>query len=139
MTYKITNTDNPQWVNFKNFDTNEAAQAYVTSLGPKYKAVPSSEQVHQLSNAEKALADIAFGEALGLDFLTNEISEPQRTPEQVDLLSSRFMETSFLLEKGAIRAARVKLLEIPTDELFTIQDRDRYIAMIDEYLSMQYV
>lgn len=136
-TYIITNTDKPNWANFKNFETLTLANEYASSLGPKYHASLSEKEIKELSDAEKASADIAFGKMLSFDFLTNEIGKA-RTPEEVDLLSSKFMEVDFLLQKGAIKAARVKILAIATDELFTITDKNRYINMIDEYLSVQY-
>jgi len=136
-TYKITDNTNVNWASYQQFPSIEAAQLYVESLGSNFSVVASDVQVYELSDGEKAAADIGFGKMLSFDFLTNEIGKA-RTPSDVESLANRFAAVSYVLEKGAIKAARVKILEVPTDELFTVEDMNRYIAMIDEYLAMQY-
>jgi hypothetical protein len=138
-TYKITNTENPNWSAFKNFKSLQDAQMFAQSLGNTYSAVlaSSQEQIPELTPEQKLQNDIQFGnELIELFLLDNRYIEPAVTPYESLELLNKFNNIQKLASLGDIKSVQILLNGIDTDDrLFTLERKNKYIERIAAYLN----
>lgn len=117
----------------KLFDSLEQAQLFADSLGTGYTAVFYSEYI-PISIEERLLLDLEFGNDLIQIFVyDNRVMEI--TPEQSEAVLLKFRDILAFAQTGAITSIQTYLPLIPTDEVFTQERKDKYIQMINDYLS----
>ena len=128
--YKISKD---YWEVVKKFATLEDAQAFADSLGEGYTAeyyapyTPPSIQ-------QRLKMDIQFGQDLVFSFVEdNRIIGT--TQEQNDAILVKFRDILAFAQTGAINSINVHLPNIAIDEVFTQERKDKYIAMVTNYLA----
>lgn len=121
------------WSCIKKFATLEDAQAFANSLGEGYTAeyyapyTPPSIQ-------ERLQMDMQFGQHLVFVFVEdNRIMGT--TQEQNDAILVKFRDILAFAQTGAIESINTHLPNIPVDEVFTQERKDKYIAMVTDYLA----
>jgi len=128
--YKISKD---YWEVVKKFATLEDAQAFADSLGEGYTAefyapyTPPSIQ-------ERLQMDMQFGQDLVFIFVEdNRIMGT--TQEQNDAILVKFRDILAFAQTGAIELINTHLPNIPVDEVFTQERKDKYMAMVTDYLA----
>jgi hypothetical protein len=128
--YKISKD---YWEVVKKFATLEDAQAFADSLGEGYTAefyapyTPPSIQ-------ERLQMDMQFGQDLVFIFVEdNRIMGT--TQEQNDAILVKFRDILAFAQTGAIESINTHLPNIPVDEVFTQERKDKYMAMVTDYLA----
>jgi len=128
--YKISKD---YWEVVKKFATLEDAQAFADSLGEGYTAefyapyTPPSIQ-------ERLQMDMQFGQDLMFIFVEdNRIMGT--TQEQNDAILVKFRDILAFAQTGAIESINTHLPNIPVDEVFTQERKDKYMAMVTDYLA----
>ena len=121
------------WSCIKKFATLEDAQAFADSLGEGYTAefyapyTPPSIQ-------ERLQMDMQFGQNLVFVFVEdNRIMGT--TQEQNDAILVKFRDILAFAQTGAIESINTHLPNIPVDEVFTQERKDKYITMVTDYLA----
>lgn len=121
------------WSCVKKFATLEDAQAFADSLGEGYTAeyyapyTPPSIQ-------ERLQMDMSFGQDLVFVFVEdNRIMGT--TQEQNDAILVKFRDILAFAQTGAIESINIHLPNIPVDEVFTQERKDKYTAMVTDYLA----
>ena len=121
------------WSAIKKFSSLEEAQAFADSLGEGYTAefyapyTPPSIQ-------ERLKMDMSFGQDLVFVFVEdNRIMGT--TQEQNDAILVKFRDILAFAQTGAIESINTHLPNIPVDEVFTQERKDKYIGMVTTYLS----
>ena len=121
------------WSCIKKFATLEDAQAFADSLGEGYTAefyapyTPPSIQ-------ERLQMDMQFGQDLVFVFVEdNRIMGT--TQEQNDAILVKFRDILAFAQTGAIESINTHLPNIPVDEVFTQERKDKYITMVTDYLA----
>lgn len=128
--YKISK-DN--WQTVMQFPTLEDAQAHADTLGVGYTAIFwkafSSPQLY-----DKLESDINFCNKLIETFLEdNRIAAI--TPTQSDQILLKFKDILSFAQTGAVPSLQVHLPTIPIDEVFTQARKDKYVAMLNDYVN----
>jgi hypothetical protein len=113
-----------------------AAQSWAASYKPgvayTVEELPTATLV---SNATiKVAADLQFGNQLYFEFLVDNETTPA-TPQEVIAMFVKFGDAKNALLAGAIVQARYIVNLLTTDSLFTQERKDKYLAMMDAYLS----
>ena len=128
--YKISKD---YWEVIKKFESLDAAQTFADSLGEGYTAeyyAPYTPPTLQ----ERLSMDMAFGQQLVYVFVEdNRIMGT--TQEQNDAILVKFRDILAFAQTGAIESISVHLPNIPTDEVFTQERKDKYIQMVTDYLA----
>jgi len=128
--YKISKD---YWEVVKKFATLEDAQAFADSLGEGYTAefyAPYTSPTIQ----ERLQMDMSFGQDLVFVFVEdNRIMGT--TQEQNDAILVKFRDILAFAQTGAIESINTHLPNIPIDEVFTQERKDKYIAMVTDYLA----
>lgn len=135
MTYKATNGQHDI---FKNFDTLADAEVYfIPILGDNYiiAEAPAEEQIIPRTAQQKVADDLAFGNSLYFEFLVDNEATPA-TAEEVGLMFLKFGRAKNALLAGAIVQVRYEVSVLTVDSLFTQERKDKYLLMIDNYLSL---
>ena len=121
------------WSVIQKFESLEAAQAFADSLGEGYTAeyyAPYTPPTLQ----ERLSMDMAFGQQLVYVFVEdNRIIGT--TQEQNDAILVKFRDILAFAQTGAIESINVHLPNIPVDEVFTQERKDKYIQMVTDYLA----
>ena len=121
------------WSCIKKFENLEAAQALADSLGEGYTAeyyAPYTPPTIQ----ERLKMDIQFGQDLVFVFVEdNRIMGT--TQEQNDAILVKFRDILAFAQTGAIESINTHLPNIPVDEVFTQERKDKYMAMVTDYLA----
>ena len=121
------------WSTIQKFATLEEAQAFADSLGEGYTAefyAPYTPPTIQ----ERLLMDMQFGQELVFVFVEdNRIMGT--TQEQNDAILVKFRDILAFAQTGAIESINTHLPNIPVDEVFTQERKDKYIGMVTTYLS----
>lgn len=137
-TYKITNTDNPNWAAYRNFASLQDAQTYTNTLGPTFSVELASPeyQIPEPTTEEKLKYDIEFGNQLIETFLVdNRLITPSVTPSESLQLLNQFQAIEKLASLGDIKSVQVLLNQVIIDDrLFTQERKDKYMGMINSYL-----
>lgn len=121
------------WSCIKKFATLEDAQVFADSLGEGYTAeyyapyIPPSIQ-------ERLQMDMQFGQELVFVFVEdNRIMGT--TQEQNDAILVKFRDILAFAQTGAIESINTHLPNIAIDEVFTQERKDKYMAMVTDYLA----
>ena len=121
------------WSAIKKFASLEDAQAFADSLGEGYTAefyAPYTPPTIQ----ERLQMDMSFGQELVFVFVEdNRIMGT--TQEQNDAILVKFRDILAFAQTGAIESINTHLPNIPVDEVFTQERKDKYIAMVTDYLA----
>jgi hypothetical protein len=140
MTYKITNTDNPYWAAFKNFQNLQDAETYTNNLGNTFSVELASPeyQIPQPTPEEKLKNDIDFGSQLINEFLLdNRLITPSVTEQESVLLLNQFNSIERLAKLGDIKSTKILLEQTQTDvRIFTQERKDKYLTQINNYLTI---
>lgn len=117
----------------KQFESLQGAQTFADGLGVGYTAefykayTPPTIQ-------ERLQKDLNFG-----DYLIFVFVEDNRlmniTPEQSEAVLIKFRDILAFSQTGAITSIKNYLPLIATDDVFTQQRKDKYILLINDYLS----
>ena len=117
----------------KKFESLDAAQDFADSLGEGYTAeyyAPYTPPTLQ----ERLSMDMEFGQQLVYVFVEdNRIMGT--TQEQNDAILVKFRDILAFAQTGAIESINVHLPNIPVDEVFTQERKDKYIQMVTDYLA----
>ena len=128
--YKISKD---YWETIQKFATLEDAQAFADSLGEGYTAefyAPYTPPTIQ----ERLQMDMSFGQDLVFVFVEdNRIMGT--TQEQNDAILVKFRDILAFAQTGAIESINTHLPSIPVDEVFTQERKDKYMAMVTDYLA----
>ena len=128
--YKISKD---YWEVVQKFATLEDAQAFADSLGEGYTAefyAPYTPPTIQ----ERLQMDMQFGQDLVFVFVEdNRIMGT--TQEQNDAILVKFRDILAFAQTGAIESINTHLPNIPVDEVFTQERKDKYMAMVTDYLA----
>ena len=121
------------WSTIKRFASLEEAQAFAATKGPNATA-----EFHLAYEApsipDRLKSDIDFGSSLIFTFVEdNRIAET--TQEQNDALLVKFRDILAFAQTGSIESINVHLPNIVVDEVFTQERKDKYLAMVTDYLS----
>jgi hypothetical protein len=140
MTYKITNTDNPYWAAFKNFQNLQDAETYTNNLGNTFSVELASPeyQIPQPTPEEKLKNDIDFGSKLIETFLLdNRLITPSVTEQESVFLLNQFNSIERLAKLGDIKSTKILLEQTQTDvRIFTQERKDKYLTQINNYLTI---
>ena len=121
------------WSCIKKFESLEDAQAFADSLGEGYTAefyAPYTPPTIQ----ERLQMDMQFGQDLVFVFVEdNRIMGT--TQEQNDAILAKFRDILAFAQTGAIESINTHLPNIPVDEVFTQERKDKYMAMVTDYLA----
>ena len=121
------------WSCVKKFASLEDAQAFADSLGEGYTAefyAPYTPPTIQ----ERLQMDMQFGQDLVFVFVEdNRIMGT--TQEQNDAILVKFRDILAFAQTGAIESINAHLPTIPIDEVFTQERKDKYMAMVTDYLA----
>lgn len=131
MTYKIYKTGS---YFYKDFASLEDAETYALSIGYSAELASLEYQIPPKTAEQQVLEDIEFGKSLVFQFLVDEKGKAN-TAEQSLAIQAKLKDVSMLLEKGAILAAYALLQAVIVDDLFTQQTKDKYLALIANYIS----
>ena len=139
LTYKITDTNNPNWAVLKNFNSLQDAQTFTNNLGSTFsvKLAPNQEQIPKPTPQEKLQNDIQIGNQLIEMFLIdNRLITPIVTPAESIQLLTQFETTEKLARLGDIKSVKTLLENMVTDpRLFTDERKDKYLSMINNYIN----
>jgi len=121
------------WSVIQKFESLDAAQTFADSLGEGYTAeyyAPYNPPTIQ----ERLTMDMQFGQDLVFVFVEdNRIMGT--TQEQNDAILVKFRDILAFAQTGAIESINVHLPNIPVDEVFTQERKDKYIQMVTDYLA----
>ena len=121
------------WSCIKKFESLEDAQAFADSLGEGYTAefyAPYTPPTIQ----ERLQMDMQFGQDLVFVFVEdNRIMGT--TQEQNDAILVKFRDILAFAQTGAVESINAHLPNIPVDEVFTQERKDKYMAMVTDYLA----
>jgi len=117
----------------KRFDTLGQAQAFADTLGDGYTAEFYAPYT-PISIQERLNLDLDFGQALVFVFVEdNRIMGITSTQSEATLI--KFRDILGFAQTGAITSIATYLPNIVIDEVFTQERKDKYIIMINDYLS----
>jgi len=139
LTYKITDTNNPQWSALKNFNSLQDAQTFTNNLGSTFSVELASnqEQIPKPTPQQKLQNDIQFGSQLiEMFLLDNRLINPIVTPSESIQLLTQFETTEKLARLGDITSVKTLLENMTTDpRLFTDERKNKYLLMINNYIN----
>ena len=138
-TYKITDTNNPNWAAYKNFNTLQDAQVFTNNLGLTFSVELASPeyQIPELTSEQKLQNDIKFGNQLiEMFLLDNRLITPIVTPSESIQLLTQFETTEKLARLGDIISVKTLLENMTTDpRLFTDERKNKYLLIINNYIN----
>jgi hypothetical protein len=115
------------------FESLQAAQQQADKMGQGYIAeyyAPYTPPTIQ----ERLDNDISFGQQLIFIFVEDN-RVMNITTEQSDELMTKFQSILSFAQVGGITSINAHLPNIPTDEIFTQERKDKYLKLISDYLS----
>ena len=129
--YKIYK-ENFELVNL--YESLEAAQAVADSLPGQPYQVEFYAPYVPMTIQERLNLDMSFGQDLVFVFVEdNRIMGT--TQEQNDAILVKFRDILAFAQTGAIESINTHLPNIPVDEVFTQERKDKYMAMVTDYLA----
>ena len=121
------------WSTIQKFTTLEEAQTYADTLGEGYIAEYYAPYVEPTIQ-ERLSMDMQFGNELVWVFVEdNRIIGT--TQEQNDSILVKFRDILSFAQTGSITSIQNHLPNIVVDEVFTQERKDKYIDMVNDYLS----
>ena len=136
---KTYNISKGSWAALKQFASLTDAQTFADSLGTGYTAelAPPNEQIPTITGAERVQMVLDFGNELKVTFLNDNQSSPLYpfTEAQNNALMSKFQTILSFAQVGSILQISEMLPSIVTDEIFTQERKDNYIAMCANFLA----
>jgi len=116
------------------YESLEAAQAVADSLPNQPYQVEFYAPYTPMTIQERLNLDMSFGQDLVFVFVEdNRIMGT--TQEQNDAILVKFRDILAFAQTGAIESINVHLPNIPVDEVFTQERKDKYIQMVTDYLA----
>ena len=129
--YKISKD---YWSVTKLFPTLEDAQAFSNTLPDPPYEVEFFSTYTAPTIQERLQMDMSFGQDLVFVFVEdNRIMGT--TQEQNDAILVKFRDILAFAQTGAIESINTHLPNIPVDEVFTQERKDKYMAMVTDYLA----
>ena len=129
--YKISKD---YWSVTKLFPTLEDAQAFSNTLPDPPYEVEFFSTYTAPTIQERLQMDMNFGQNLVFAFVEdNRIMGT--TQEQNDAILVKFRDILAFAQTGAIESINTHLPNIPVDEVFTQERKDKYMAMVTDYLA----
>jgi len=129
--YKIYK-ENFELVNL--YESLEAAQAVADSLPDQPYQVEFYAPYVPMTIQERLNLDMSFGQDLVFVFVEdNRIMGT--TQEQNDAILVKFRDILAFAQTGPIESINTHLPNIPVDEVFTQEGKDKYMAMVTDYLA----
>lgn len=128
--YKISK-DN--WSSVQKFNDLNEAQNFANSLGSGYEVEYYGEVVEPTIQ-ERLRNDIDFGNTLVYTFVEDNRTVGT-TQEQNDLILSKFRDILAFAQTGAIQSISAHLPNVPLDEVYTQERKDKYVSMVEDYLA----
>lgn len=135
ITYIATNNNQGTYVQANSL---LEAQTYILDkFGPSWTVQQASpeEQIPEPTIEELLQRDLDFGQFMIKEFLRDEKSQT-RTPVESGAIGAKLFDTQYMLNNGAILAAKATLESVVVDSLFTQQMKDKYLTMINQYLGI---
>ena len=121
------------WSTIQKFATLQDAQTFANNLGTGYN-VQYVKPYNPPTIQERLQMDMSFGQDLVFVFVEdNRIMST--TQEQNDAILVKFRDILAFAQTGAIESINTHLPNIPIDEVFTQERKDKYIAMVTSYLA----
>jgi hypothetical protein len=122
------------WSCIKKFESLDAAQAFADTLPDQPYQVEFYASYTPPSIQERLQMDMQFGQELVFVFVEdNRIMGT--TQEQNDAILVKFRDILAFAQTGAIESINTHLPSIPVDEVFTQERKDKYMAMVTDYLA----
>jgi len=116
------------------YESLEAAQAVADSLPDQPYQVEFYAPYVPMTIQERLNLDMSFGQDLVFVFVEdNRIMGT--TQEQNDAILVKFRDILAFAQTGAIESINTHLPSIPVDEVFTQERKDKYMAMVTDYLA----
>ena len=116
------------------YESLEAAQAVADSLPDQPYQVEFYAPYVPMTIQERLNLDMSFGQDLVFVFVEdNRIMGT--TQEQNDAILVKFRDILAFAQTGAVESINAHLPSIPVDEVFTQERKDKYMAMVTDYLS----
>ena len=121
------------WSTIQKFATLEDAQIFADNLGSGYNVEYYGPYV-PLTIEQRLESDMNFGFELVKTFVQDN-REVGTTQEQNDALLTKFRDVLAFAQTGAVESIQAHLPSIAIDEIFTQERKDKYIAMVNDYLN----
>tara|TARA_B100000287_G_scaffold397555_1_gene414275 strand:+ start:372 stop:773 length:402 start_codon:yes stop_codon:yes gene_type:complete len=121
------------WSVVQKYETLEEAQAVANSYGAGYE-VELIGAVEPLSIQVRLQMDLDFGQKLIYTFVEDNRIQGINTTQSEQLLVE-FRDILGFAQTGAITSIAVYLPGLPTNDVYTIERKEKYIAMINGYLN----
>ena len=122
------------WSCIEKFATIEDAQAFADTLPDQPYQVEYYAPYTPPSIQERLQMDMQFGQELVFVFVEdNRIMDT--TQEQNDAILVKFRDILAFAQTGAVESINAHLPTIPVDEVFTQERKDKYMAMVTDYLA----
>jgi hypothetical protein len=130
-TFQVRKDNFEQVLKFENL---QAAEAFWINYQP---CVITEITPYIRTTQEKVADDLVFGNQLYFEFLVDNETTPATAQEVIGMFV-KFGDAKNALLAGAIVQARYIVSLLTVDTLFNQERKDKYLAMMDTYLS-QYV
>jgi hypothetical protein len=113
------------------------AQQIADEFGEGWTVKETNEPVPTMTGAERVQMGLDFGNKLKVTFLNDNQSSPLYpfTEAQNNALMSKFQTILSFAQVGSILQISEMLPSIVTDEIFTQERKDNYIAMCANFLA----
>ncbi len=113
------------------------AQQIADQFGEGWTVEKTNEPVPTMTGAERVQMGLDFGDELKVTFLNDNQSSPLYpfTEAQNNALMSKFQTVLSFAQVGSILQISEMLPSIVTDEIFTQERKDNYIAMCANFLA----
>jgi hypothetical protein len=133
-TYKIYKDS---WACYKNFNTQQDAELFASSLGSGYLVVLADpkDKIIPITLEQRLPADIDFGISLINEFLLDNRKIGYISNQDSISLLTKFKDIKEMCSLGAIRDVQVMMGNVVTDTVFTQDRKNKYLEMINSYLN----
>ena len=121
------------WSVVQKYETLEEAEAVASTYGSGYE-VELIGAVEPLSIQVRLQMDLDFGQKLIYTFVEDNRIQGINTTQSEQLLVE-FRDILGFAQTGAITSISVYLPNLPTNDVYTIERKEKYIAMINGYLN----
>ena len=116
------------------YESLEVAQAVADSLPDQPYQVEFYAPYTPMTIQERLNLDMSFGQDLVFVFVEdNRIMGT--TQEQNDAILVKFRDILAFAQTGAVESINAHLPNIPVDEVFTQERKDKYMALVTDYLA----
>lgn len=121
------------WSTIQKFATLQDAENFANNLGTDY-SVEYVAPYTAPTIEERLNLDLGFCHDLIKTFVQDN-REVGTTQEQNDAILVKFRDILAFAQTGAVESINAHLPNITTDEVFTQERKDKYLAMVTDYLS----